>query len=158
MKHTPIKNVSSPVFLYTRQQIPGLVILVIRIKAYKPHPWLGVPRFCFCCLRRARTETRHEGSVSLISCFQGNVWKRWNETASVIASVTKLGLLTHRDQNHDWHRWFQSTDAALKHKLSLASRTGASVKPHRMGFPGCPCRVTARLNQTQMQSNLKGRL
>lgn len=51
---------------------------------------------------------------------------------------------------------------AKKHKVSLASRTAASVKPHGMGFPGCPCRVRARLNQRQMthqccwvQSNLK---
>lgn len=129
----------------------------------------SVRRFCFCSLRRTRTETRCEGwNVSfLISCFQGTREREDNGQmrGRMIAAMTKLGLITHRGQNDDWHQWFQSTDASLKYKLSPPSRTGGSFKPHRMGFPKCPCRVRARkaqLNQRQIthkccwvKSNLK---
>lgn len=64
------------------KKIQGLVTLATRIKTLQTSSMVwcsSVRRFCFCSLRRTRTETRHEGwNVSfLISCFQGNQWKRW---------------------------------------------------------------------------------
>lgn len=130
----------------------------------------SVRRFCFCSLKEQgqKLVVKDEMYLSWSLVSRGTRERDDNGQmrGRMLAAMTKLGLITHRGQNDDWHQWFQSTDASLKYKLSPPSRTGGSFKPQRMGFPKCPCRVRARkaqLNQRQItheccwvKSNLKG--